>query len=67
MKNKYNNNLVNLINLDKVNPKYLIPIFPILFFTFKNIKSKYNSINLINLDKTIFKYFNINFFLISIC
>ena len=27
----YNSKLVNLINLDKANPKYLAPIFPILF------------------------------------
>ena len=33
---KINNNnnfkYISLINLDKVNPKYLIPLFPILLF-----------------------------------
>ena len=32
--NNDNFKYISLINLDKVNPKYLIPIFPILFFTF---------------------------------
>ena len=50
MKKYFNNNktkLVNLINLDKHNTNYLIPIYPILLFD----KSKYKLINLINLDK----------------
>ena len=34
---------------------------------FKINNDNYKYISLINLDKTIFKYFNINFFLISIC
>ena len=40
-----------MINLDKANPKYLVPISLILFFI-KNYK--YN--NFINLDKTNPKY-----------
>ena len=44
-----------MINLDKANPKYLIPIYPILllkYFSKYNIKLN----NLINLDKPNPKY-----------
>ena len=52
---KINIKLVNLINLDKPNPKYLVPIYPILFDKyFFNIYFKYY--NFINLDKPNPKY-----------
>ena len=52
-KSKYK--LVNLINLDKANAKYLAPISPILF-TKIFCKDKYKLVNLINLDKANAKY-----------
>ena len=45
LKLKSKTNLVNLINLDKPNIIYLVPILPILFY---NSQAKYN------LTKTIF-------------
>ena len=52
---KFKSKLVNLINLDKYNAKYLAPIFPILFLKyFDNLKFKL--VNLINLDKANAKY-----------
>ena len=48
-------NLINLINLDKPNAKYLAPISLILLFKiFYNYKNKL--VNLINLDKANPKY-----------
>ena len=57
MKIFYNHkvNLFNLINLDKPNPKYLVPISPILFSNYFS-NHNYKLYNLINLDKPNPKY-----------
>ena len=44
-----------MINLDKPNIKYLVPIFPILFYKYL-LKYKVKLFNFINLDKPNPKY-----------
>ena len=53
---KYKFKLVNLINLDKANAKYLASISPILFYKKIFFNDKYKLVNLINLDKPNPKY-----------
>ena len=53
---KYDNyKYISLINLDKYNHNYLIPLFVILLFK-NNSKINYKLVNWINLDKVNPKY-----------
>ena len=53
--NNYKCKIINLINLDKHNPKYLVPISPILLLKYFH-NNKVNYYNFINLDKPNTKY-----------